>query len=74
MEPVDELFEFTRLFSKATGQNLTDDEARWHLNRLVQLYRVLLRSPQSGKDREDHRNGTDHLRISAKKSTERARS
>ncbi len=36
------LQEFIRLFKKATGKTLTDDEASWHMNRLVLLYRTLL--------------------------------
>lgn len=38
--------EFGRLFEKATGKRLTEDEAGWHLERLIQLYQVLLRSPR----------------------------
>lgn len=38
-----DLKEFARLFGKATGKDLAEDDARWHFERLVQLYRVLLR-------------------------------
>jgi len=35
--------EFIRLFEKATGKRLCEDEARSRFERLMLLYRVLLR-------------------------------
>ena len=58
MKTADDLMEFTRRFGKATGKDLTEDDARWNYERLVQLYRVLLRGTRERKDGVRSENGT----------------
>ena len=55
--------EFMRLFEKTTGRRLTEDEASWHLERLVQLYGVLLRgkAPETGQPTNENAQSASEL-------------
>ena len=52
--------EFRRLFEKAVGKTISDDDARHDYLRVLELYRVLLRGPGDAGATIKFESGTAH--------------